>query len=158
MVLNQKSLRRILSGQCIMHRVQKGQRKYYKQCIAEARDHVTNNVPHNEHHFVAIGDYCQNSVQAGESYYYTPSSVYTFGLVNAAHNYNGRLHGVDDHNHMHVHVYEECICGKGASNMASQILRGLGQKGMDILHKADPGGKLTIFLTIVLVKIITIVN
>ena len=44
-----------------------------------------------------------------------------------------------------MHVYEECVGGKGANNIASLVMRGLGPKGMDILKKGDPGGKLIIF-------------
>ena len=128
----------------------KAQRKMYRECIREAREHVTNNVPHTERHYVAVGDYCQNmeypycgAEQAGESYYYTPKSVYAFGLVDVAHNYDDMLHGIDSH--MHAHVYEECVGGKGAANVASLLMRGLGPNGMDILDKGEPGGKLTIF-------------
>ncbi len=122
----------------------------YNDCIAEARQHVINNVHHPETHYVAIGDFCQNmefpwlgAEQAGEMYYYTPSSVYCFGLVNTAHNYNDGMHEVSDH--MHAHVYEECMGGKGGSNVASLIRRGLGPKGMNCLHKGNTGGKLSFF-------------
>ncbi len=129
----------------------KAQRRLYTECIEEARQHVINNVPQSARHYVLIGHYCQNmefpflgAEQAGETYYYTPSSVYCFGLVNTAHDYNDGVHGVLDH--MHSHVYEECVGGKGGNNVASLIMRGLGPEGMNILCKGQPGGKLTFVL------------
>jgi hypothetical protein len=136
-----KSVRHVLSA--------KAQRSYLKRCKAESMEHLKSNVPHDKRHYTFICDYSQNmsyphlgAEQAGETYYYTPSSVYCFGMVDCAHSYEG-MNGVEDGDHMYAHVYEEAMGSKGGNNVASLILKTLGKMGL--LIKEKRGGKLTIF-------------
>lgn len=127
----------------------KAQRKYLNMAIKEALAHLKLNAPHAERHYVFICDYAQNmsypslpDEQAGETYYLTPLSVYVFGMVDAAHLYDGVM-GVEDGEHMDAHIYKEAMGAKGGNNVASLILRSLKRKGL--LQPGNKGGKLSLF-------------
>ena len=135
---------------CVRHVLSaKAQRSHLKKCKAESMEHLKNNMPHDKRHYTFICDYSQNmsyphlgAEQAGETYYFTPSSVYCFGMVDCAHLYKG-MNGVEDGDHMYAHVYEEAMGSKGGNNVASLILKTLGKLGL--LIKEKMGGKLSIF-------------
>ncbi len=69
---------------------------------------------------------CFGSNQTGDTYYFTPLSVYNLGIVNCAHVHLGETVPKD---HMHYHVYHEGIAIKEASNVASLILKTLRERG-----------------------------
>lgn len=64
-----------------------------------------------------IVDYCQNlnlphlgNEQPGDAYYFSPLSIYTFGICNSVTG------------HLHAYVYDESEGAKGGNNVASLIL------------------------------------
>lgn len=131
------------------------------RAVADAVDDVKYNVPHSEKRYVFICDYSQNMeapflgfTQPGDTYYLTPYSVYCFGMVNAAHLYDQGIHENQLGDHMHAHVYEEKTGSKGANNVASLIMKTLGELGF--LTDGQKGKKLSIFLTTAVAKIKTI--
>lgn len=109
----------------------KAQRKYLNAAAAEAVEHCRTNINHEQRHYTFICDYAQNmsypqlsDEQAGETYYFTPCSVYVFGMVDCAHAYADEQ-GIPEGSHMYAHVYEEAVGAKGGNNVASLILRTL---------------------------------
>jgi hypothetical protein len=79
-----------------------------------------------------------NSEQPSCTYYFSPLTVFNFGVVNQAHAYNdGRVA-----EHMHAHLYHEGVGKKGANNVASLIIKTLRQ--LNILCKDSVGGELNI--------------
>jgi hypothetical protein len=67
------------------------------------------------------------SSQPGETYYYTPLTVYAFGVVDCA-----------DEDHCYVHMYPEGDGAKGGNNVASLLMKTL--RKLDLL-KVDEDGK-----------------
>ena len=72
----------------------KAQRKYLNVDAAEAVEHFRSKINHEQCHYTVICDYAQNmsypqlsDEQAGETYYFTPCSVYDFGVVDCTHSY-----------------------------------------------------------------------
>ncbi len=82
---------------------------------------------------------CFGGYQPGDSYYFTPLSVYKLGVVNCAHFHAGETDAKD---HMHCYVYHEGIASKGASDVASFILKTL--TDANIIHQNEKGGELNI--------------
>ena len=82
---------------------------------------------------------CFGGNQPGDTYYFTPLSVYNLGVVNCAHLYEGEP---DPKDCMHCHVYNEGVASKGANNVASLILKTLSDA--NIIQKNNKGGELNI--------------
>ncbi len=81
------------------------------------------------------------SSQPGDTYYYTPMSVYNLGVVNTAHIHHSNHEPID---HMHCHVYSKGVAGKGSNNVASLIIKTL--DGLNLLRKDDCVGSSTLLL------------
>ncbi len=64
-------------------------------------------------------------------------SVYNLGVVNSALIHDGDEEPMD---HMHCHVYDEGIAGKGSNNIASFIMKTL--KNLNLLKNDESGGEL----------------
>ena len=78
------------------------QRELFKSKETDAKDDYKANVPHAQRRYTLVADYCQNmglphfgGEQPGETYYYSPLSVYCFGVVDVT---------TDT---MYAHLYEE---------------------------------------------------
>jgi hypothetical protein len=128
--------------------VAKAQWKYLNVAAAEAVEHCRSNINHEQRHYTFICDYVQNmsypqlsDEQAGETYYFTPCSVYIFGMVDCAHAYADEQ-GIPEGNHIFAHVYEEAVGAKDGNNIAGLILRTQHKTG--ILVK-DRKGELSLF-------------
>ncbi len=120
---------------------------YYKALVCKARLDCKNNLSHSDRSYTFVVDYGQNmevpffgETQPGDSYYYTPMSVYNLGVVNSGHLHDGENEPKD---HMHCHVYDEGIAGKGSNNVASLIMKTL--HDLKLLKNDESGGELNIF-------------
>ena len=111
----------------------KCQRDYVKEKRDEAKADLDNGVkwPHRIDCFV--GDYCQNmglpwfgNEQPGVTYYYSPLSIYIFGMANYATE------------HLHAFVYDEGEGAKGGNNVASLVHKYLVEEG--IMKEWDDSG------------------
>ncbi len=105
------------------------QRCLYKCLDDKARSDLKAKTSHSKRTYTFVVDYGQNMEmpcfggnQPGDTYYFTPLSVYNLGVVNCAHLYEGEP---DPKDHMHCHVYNEGVASKGANNVASLILKTL---------------------------------
>eukprot|EP00978_Attheya_sp_CCMP212_P039672 scaffold208562_cov36-Attheya_sp.AAC.2 len=95
--------------------------------------------PHNEQRHCFVMDYSQNldiphfgDEQPGETYYYSPLSVYCFGTIDCS----------TTPEHMHAFIYKEGQGKKGGNNVSSLILCLLQEK--DLLRKG--GNELAIVM------------
>ncbi len=77
--------------------------------VCKARSHIKDNIPHSEQSYAFIVDYGQNLEmpcfgvnQPGDTYYFTPLSVYYLGVVNCAQVHFGNTESKD---HIHCYVY-----------------------------------------------------
>ena len=121
------------------------QRLVYVQLVHKARQHARLNLPHSMRSYTFVCDYGQNMElpifnheQPGCSYYFSPLSVYNFGVVDQAYiDSDGEIR-----DHMHAHVYHEGVGKKGANNVCSLIVKTLRLIG--ILRENDMGGELNI--------------
>ena len=102
------------------------------------------NKDHSESVYTFVVDYGQNmelpsyrgDSLSNSTYYFSPLSVFNFGVVNHAHVYHdGRVS-----EHMHAHVYHEGVGKKGANNVASLIIKTL--RHLNILCEDLVGGEL----------------
>ncbi len=95
--------------------------------------------------YIFVVDYGQNmelpvynKEQPGYTYYFSPMSIYSLGVVDHAHVYNdGQVS-----EHLHCQVYTKGIGKKGANNAASLIMKTL-QK-LNLLCKDSVSGELNI--------------
>ena len=122
------------------------QRCLYQSLVDKARSHSKDNIPHSEQSYTFVVDYGQNmempcfgSNQPGDTYYFTPLSVYNLGIVNCVYVHLGETVPKD---HMYCHVYHEGIAAKGANNVASLILKTLTDS--NIIRDNEKGGELNI--------------
>ncbi len=90
--------------------------------------HATAGKEHSLKTYTFVVNYGQNmelpsfrKEQPGCTYYFSPLSVYNLGVVNHAHVYDDGCIS----EHLHVHVYHEGIGKKGATNVASLIIKTL---------------------------------
>ena len=86
----------------------KAQRIRYRAYTARAVAHAQDELLHNERSYCLVVDYGQNMKnssfnweQPGCAYYYSPGSVYNFGVVDHSHVYPDGHIG----EHLHSHVY-----------------------------------------------------
>jgi hypothetical protein len=108
----------------------RAQRALCRAKVAQAVQDATAEKDHSEKVYTFVVDYGQNmelpiynSEQPGTTYYFSPLTVFNLGVVNHAHTYNdGRVS-----EHMHAHLYHEGVGKKGANNVASLIVKTLGQ-------------------------------
>ncbi len=114
--------------------------------VDKARSHIKDNIPHSEQSYTFVVDYGQNlempcfgANQLGDTYYFTPLSVYNLEVVNCAHVHLGDTEPKDN---MHCHVYHEGIAAKWANNVASLILKSLADA--KIIQNNEKGVKLNI--------------
>ncbi len=118
----------------------------YKALVLKARLDCKNTVHHSNRSYTFVVDYGQNmelpfvdETQTGDTYYYTPMIVYNLGVVNSAHIHDG---DEEPNDHMHCHVYDKGIAGKGSNNVASLIMKTL--ENLHHLKNDDSGGELNI--------------
>ena len=96
------------------------QRIMYQFYVAKAINHARTNIQHLKRTSTFVVDYGQNmelllynSDQPGVSYYYSPLSIYNWGVVNHAHEYTMNINKTKDFKaHLHDHVYHEGIAKK----------------------------------------------
>ncbi len=79
-----------------------------------------------------------NKEQPRCTYYFRSMSVYNLGIVDHAHVYiDGRVS-----KHLHCHVYHKEVGKKGTNNVASLLMKTLGQ--LNLLCKDSVGGELNV--------------
>jgi hypothetical protein len=115
------------------------QRDLFNLKVEEARSDAALLVPHRLRRYCLVADYCQNMAlphfggeQPGETYYFSPLSVYCFGMVDPT---------VDK---LFAHLYTEGQGQKGGNNVASLIMKTL--KHMKILKEEEAGRELSIVM------------
>ena len=111
----------------------KAMREMATDRIDKARADKANNVPFEQSQQTFIGDYAQNlgiphvgANQPGDTYYYSPKTVYVFGCVD----------GSSDPSHLVALPYEEETGRKGSRNVASLVMKYLGVQGI-LRYNAD---------------------
>ena len=126
----------------------RAQRSFYQKKCKEAIECAkVKDMPHSERVNTLVVDYGQNmempafnASQPGETYYYSPLSVYNLGVVNSAHVANEDYD--NPYEHLHAHVYHKGQGQKGGNNVASLILKTLKSQG--IMKENEIGGELNI--------------
>ena len=101
----------------------------YQHVVAKDIKHAREDMPHSEWTYTFVVNYRQNmelpvynKEQPGCTYYYSPLSIYTLGVVNHAYQYGEN----DDKTikaHLNDHVYHKSISKKGANNIVLLILK-----------------------------------
>jgi hypothetical protein len=103
-----------------------------------------NNIHHSDRHYCLIADYSQNlnlphfgSTQPGETYFYSPLTIYLFGVVDTSNN-----------DHLIGHIFREGDGKKGGNSVASLLIKTL--RYLNIIQEDDEGqpiigGELNIF-------------
>ena len=121
----------------------RAQRKLYQTVGSAAVLDAKNNVPHSRRTYTFVVDYGQNMEmpafnqhQPGETYYYSPLSVYNLGVVDTAHMESSSS---DPCEHMHAHVYHQGVGKKGGNNVASLLLHTMKLRGL--LREGEPGAE-----------------
>jgi hypothetical protein len=117
----------------------KSQREFANLIEANARQDEISNVPHRLRRRALLIDYAQNgglpnlcNEQAGCAYYYSPLTLFIFGIVFImASGY-----------HLYAHVYSEDKGKKGGNNVVSMLHAQL--KQLNLLREDETGGELTI--------------
>jgi hypothetical protein len=124
------------SGNVVMVRVMHDMAKEEAMCALEEED---NTVIHSNCHYVLVGDYAKNlsaphfgGAQPGDTYYFSPLTVFLFGLVDLA----------KTPNKMNCYAYAEDDWNKGSNNVASLLMRDLHSRGW--LREGDPALCLTL--------------
>jgi len=107
-------------------------RNYANSKMRESLQDKIDNKPWNEMRDVFIADYCQNlecpyfgSSQPGDTYYFSPISVFCFGVSNI---------GVKDHS-LRAYLYLEGEGKKGGNNVASLLMKHIVERGALIRPK-----------------------
>jgi hypothetical protein len=115
------------------------QRDLFNLKVEEARSDAALLVPHRHRRYCLVADYCQNMAlphfggeQPGETYYFSPLSIYCFGMVDPT---------VDK---LYAHLYSEGQGQKGGNNVASLIIKTL--KHISILNEDEAGRELSIVM------------
>jgi hypothetical protein len=124
------------SGHVVMDRVMPDMAK--EETMYALEDEYKN-VVHSKRHYVLVGDYAQNleaphfgGAQPGDTYYFSPLTVFLFGLVDLA----------TTPNRMNCYAYAEYEDKdedeemKGANNVAPLLMRDLCSRGL--LREGDP--------------------
>jgi hypothetical protein len=111
------------SGHVVMTRVMRDMTKEETMYALEDED---NNVVHSKRHYVLVGDYAQNlaaphfgGAQPGDAHYFSPLTVFLFGLVCLA----------TTPNRMNCYAYAEYEGNKGANNVACLLMCDLRSRG-----------------------------
>jgi hypothetical protein len=108
----------------------------------KAKEDAADNTPiHSERvHSTFIVDYGQNMAlpwfgtsQPGDTYYYTPLTVFNLGVVDVSH---------PDGEHRYCHLYKEGDGKKGGDNVASLLMKTLRQ--LNILQEGCRGKELNV--------------
>jgi hypothetical protein len=106
----------------------KAQRAYMEEKKEEAKEDENKNpaVQWSEMQDTLVADYCQNmelpyfgSDQPGDTYYFSPLSIYCFGISNLA----------KTPDHLHAYIYKDGDAKKGGNNVASLLVKYLKDKG-----------------------------
>jgi hypothetical protein len=102
-------------------------RKFINKRTEDSQLQKTNNVEHELMCYTIVVDYAQNmdvphfgSQQPGETYYYSPKSIYVFGVCDVSVKPTA----------LYAYCYEEETARKGGNNVASMIMLHLEQKGL----------------------------
>ena len=100
---------------------------------------AVNKVDHKDKVQTIIMDYCQNlnlphlgEDQPGDAYYFSPLSIYCFGICNAVTS------------HLSAYVYDESEGGKGGNNVASLLLQYVREHFVD--STAGPMSELNVIM------------
>lgn len=109
-------------------------RAYVNEMAAKAKQDRENNVRHSKRQYTIVMDYAQNldlphfgNEQPSETYYYTPQSIFIFGINDMS---------LD---HLHAYVYPEDRGKKDANAVSSLLLHYLKERG--IIMKLSRSGK-----------------
>ena len=118
----------------------RAQRSLYQLKTVIAQESTLACLPHKDAVETYVVDYGQNmempafnSSQPGETYYFSPLSVYNLGCVDVAHAVEGRAE-----EHMYAHVYHTGTAYKGGNSVASLLMKTLRSNG---LLREDEAGK-----------------
>eukprot|EP00977_Amphora_coffeiformis_P002610 scaffold490_cov186-Amphora_coffeaeformis.AAC.1 len=116
-------------------------REYANNKMNESKS-TKNDCPWRESKDVLVADYCQNlalphtgMTQPGETYYYSPLSVYCFGTAD----------GGAERPSMRAYVYDEGVAKKGGDNVSSLLYRDLKDRGW-IDKEQGPREELTVIM------------
>ena len=125
----------------------RAQRRLYRLCTANAIKSVQEQTSHSKRIYTLVVDYGQNmdmpafnSNQPGETYYYSPLSVYNLGVVNTAHVIDNDH--LNPEEHLHAHVYHKGQGLKGGNSVASLLMQTL--RTENILREGERGGELNV--------------
>ena len=113
-------------------------RKLFNEKKQKAKDH---NKPHRDQSYCLVVDYAQNMdlphfglEQPGETYYYSPLSVYCLGIVDLSGNQW----------QLYTNLYHKGNDAKGGNNVASLIVKVL--KQMELLNEDEKGFELNLVM------------
>jgi hypothetical protein len=111
----------------------RAQRKLLHNKQDKAINDRLNDVQHSNRQYCLIADYSQNlslphfrSSQPGETYFYTPLTLYLFGVVDTSNN-----------NHLTGHLFREGDGKKGGNSVASLLIKTL--QHLNIIQEDDDG-------------------
>ena len=124
----------------------KVQREFVRTKMEEAKLDLAQNIQWPYKRYVFVGDYCQNmglpyfgNEQVGDTYYYSPLTIYIFGMTNYATEI------------LNAYVYHEGEAAKGGNNVTSLVWKNFETEGIIKEWKESgklPGESLTMVLII----------
>jgi hypothetical protein len=108
--------------------------------MSKAKEDAAANTIHSERFHTFIVDYGQNmqlpwfgTSQPGDTYYYTPLTIFNLGVVDVFH---------PDGEHLYCHLYKKGDGKKGGDNVASLLMKSLRQ--LNVLQEGCRGKELNV--------------
>jgi hypothetical protein len=118
----------------------RAQRLLVNEKAAKAKEDCLAKTIHSERTHTFIVDYGQNMTlpwfgtsQPGDTYYYTPLTIFNLGVVDVSH---------PDGEHLYCHIYKEGDGKKGGDNVASLLVKSLRQ--LNVLQEGCRGKELNV--------------
>jgi hypothetical protein len=118
----------------------RAQRQLVNEKMSKAKEDALASTIHSERTHTFIVDYGQNmslpsfgTSQPGDTYYYTPLTIFNLGVVDVSH---------PDGEHLYCHLYKEGDGKKGGDNVASLLMKSLRQ--LNILQEGCRGKELNV--------------
>jgi hypothetical protein len=118
----------------------RAQRQLVNEKMDKAKEDALANTIHTQRTHTFIVDYGQNMAlpwfgtsQPGDTYYYTPLTIFNLGVVDVSH---------PDGEHLYCHLYKEGDGKKGGDNVASLLMKSL--RHLNILQDDCRGKELNV--------------
>jgi hypothetical protein len=118
----------------------RAQRVLVNEKMSTAKEDAAANTIHSDRTYTFIVDYGQNMTlpsfgnsQPGDTYYYTPLTIFNLGVVDVSH---------PDGEHLYCHLYKEGDGKKGGDNVASLLMKTLRQ--LNVLQEGCRGKELNV--------------